>query len=312
MRSILSRRLLSSRSRLVQVAAQPFSGWLARTLDREFARAGIDWNGRPSCLLLSFDVDFPEDALALPSIVEKLRPYPIQASFASVGRWVEDYPEPHQAVLEAGYELFNHTYSHPELVNSPRHFVSFRDDFNPVPWRGLSLEETYAEIRRCQETVGQILGYEMKGFRVPHFGNARPDDLYPFLGKIGMVYSSSLLAPLGERFGLPVWKGRILEIPVSTCPHHPYSSFDSWHALHARGGWHRDDFLQRIEERLESAVGFHGLTCMYLDPKDQDRLDFDRLFAFIASLEEVCWVPSYSEFARWYRDRHPPEGEETG
>jgi len=277
-------------------------------MERVFADEGIDWNGHASCLLLSFDVDFPEDAMALPEIVEQLGQYSIGANFACVGRWVEDYPDVHRAVLEKGYELFNHTYSHPELVNSPDHFVSEREDLSPRKWQDLSLPEKEEEIRRCQECVGEILGYRMRGFRAPHFGNVEPEELYPILKGLELDYSTSMLAPRATRLGLPVTSGELLEIPVTTCPEHPFTSLDSWHAFYARGGWHRDDFGDLLQKRLRKAAEFHGLTNIYLDPKDRERLDFDRLFAFFASLEGDCWVPSYSEFCEWHSRVYGEDG----
>lgn len=308
MLTAFKRRLLRTRSRPVQIFSQFLRGSLNRSMERVFADEGIDWNGHASCLLLSFDVDFPEDAMALPEIVEQLGQYSIGANFACVGRWVEDYPDVHRAVLEKGYELFNHTYSHPELVNSPDHFVSEREDLSPRKWQDLSLPEKEEEIRRCQECVGEILGYRMRGFRAPHFGNVEPEELYPILKGLELDYSTSMLAPRATRLGLPVTSGELLEIPVTTCPEHPFTSLDSWHAFYARGGWHRDDFGDLLQKRLRKAAEFHGLTNIYLDPKDRERLDFDRLFAFFASLEGDCWVPSYSEFCEWHSRVYGEDG----
>ncbi len=300
----MAKKVLRSRSSIVQIGGQAISKMLSGVLEREFIKKEINWSGRSSCLLLSFDVDFPEDALALPRIVELLTPHQIGASFACVGRWVQDYPQAHQAVIEAGYELFNHSFSHPELINSPDHFVSFRDDLNERRWHELSLPEKKREIYRCQEIVRQRLGYDMQGFRAPHFGNVQIDELYPVLEELGLSYSSSKLAPRGNLLGVPVMEGTVLEIPVTTCPRHPFTSLDSWHAYYARGGWHRDDFFETLEEQFRRAIQNRGLTCIYLDPKDSDRLDFARLFALIASLAEKCWTPNYADFASWWRNEH--------
>lgn len=280
--------------------------WVKR-MERAFVRANIDWNGRRSCLLLSFDCDFPEDVLALPQVASLLERHSLKASFACVGRWVEDYPEAHRLVLAAGHEVFNHSYSHPELVNSPQHFVSFRADLNPRPWEALSRAEQQEEIRHCQEVVRQLLGCEMKGFRLPHFGRLRPAAVYPFLAELGLSYSSSRLASQGRRGGIPHWQGRVLEIPVTPCPRHPFAALDSWHALYARGGWHRRDFFDLLRSQLERAVQGHGLINLYLDPKDWERLDLPRILALVASRREDCWTPTYAEFAEWYRHRTTPE-----
>ncbi|MFA6112223.1 MAG: polysaccharide deacetylase family protein [Candidatus Latescibacterota bacterium] len=299
---MICRRLLRTRSVAGQALGQLLAPLLVRAMDRAFDRAAIDWAGHPSCLALTFDCDFPEDALALPKVVELLRPHGLRASFACVGRWVEEYPAEHRAVLEAGHELMNHSWSHPELVNSPRHFVSSRADLNPRPWRDLDPDARREEIRRCQEVVATTLGYAMTGFRVPHFGKVEAADLYPELPGLRIAYSSSVLAPRAPHLGIPCWEGKVLEIPITPCPRHPYASLDSWHALYAGGGRHRANFVEQVADQLHRAIAHRGLTCIYLDPKDWERLEFGRIFASIAALGDRCWTLTMNELCRWYRD----------
>ncbi|MBT6148584.1 MAG: polysaccharide deacetylase family protein, partial [Gemmatimonadetes bacterium] len=188
-------RIMRNGGRVAQLASHLMSGSFTRRLERVFGEQS--WNGHRSCLLLSFDVDFPEDVDALPGIAAQLEAASIRASFAVVGRWVEDYPQEHRAVLAAGHELVNHSYSHPELINVPGRFVSRREDLNDRRWETLSLEERAHEIRRGQTAVKDTLGVEMKGFRAPHFGNVDPQPLYPILAEMGLQYSTSMLAPRG-------------------------------------------------------------------------------------------------------------------
>jgi hypothetical protein len=228
--------------------------------------------------------------------------YGRRASFACVGRWVRDYPDEHRAVVEAGHELLNHTWSHPELINAPGKFVSHREDLNPREWPTLSPREQREEVERCHEAVVDVLSYEMRGFRAPHFGKVEVEVVYPWLVELGLIYSSSVLASRGRRYGMPVWEGEILEIPVTTCPLHPHSSLDSWHAFYARGGWHRHDFADLLISRLEAATRFGGLTNIYLDPKDVSRFGFGEVLAWVAEAGDRCWAPTYSEFVDWFRD----------
>ncbi len=297
--------MLRARGAAAQLAGQVFAGHLNRHMLREFGNSGIaSWNGKRSCLLLTFDCDFPEDALALPEIVVLLEKYGINASFACVGRWAEEYPDAHAAVIDGGHELMNHSYSHPELVNSPSHFISSRSDFNHRRWQDLSVAERLDEISNCQQVVERTLGYRMKGFRAPHFGNIVVEETYELLESVGLCYSSSMLAPRGMRLGVPVWSGEVLEIPVTTCPEHPFTSFDSWHALYSRGGWHKSDFHRLLASRLTQASEHGALSNIYLDPKDKDRLQFSRIFETIASVQKNCWTPTCSDFADWFREFH--------
>jgi len=308
----LLRSVLSSRSRAVQILGQAMAAPLSATMDRAFQDRQISWNGRASCLLLSFDCDFPEDVFALPDLVELMHDYEIGGSFACVGRWVADYPAEHRAVVEHGQEIVNHSFSHPELLNAPGKFVSVRDDLTDRRWGELNLAEKAQEVVECQRAVFETLGCRPRGFRAPHFGNVDPSDLYGILQSEQMVYSTSVLAPRGERLGLPVWRGDVLEIPVTTCPRHPFASLDTWHALYAKGGWHRHDFLGLLQDRLRRAVRFGAITNIYLDPKDLELAEFERFLAFIAELGDECWAPTYSDFAAWYRGAYPPDGEEVG
>ncbi|MBT4099326.1 MAG: polysaccharide deacetylase family protein [Gemmatimonadetes bacterium] len=293
-------RIMRQGGRAAQLLSHLCSGAFTGRLEAAFDGTPT-WNGRRSCLLLSFDVVFPEDADVLPQLVEQLASMQGKASFAVVGRWVEDYPDEHRAVLEAGHELVNHSYSHPELVNVPGRFVSRRDDLNPRRWETLSIQEKAAEIAQCQQAVQGTLGVDLAGFRAPHFGNVDPRPLYPILNELGLSYSTSMLATRGRQLGVPVMEGDVVEIPVSTCPQHPLSSLDTWHGLYAHGGWHLQDFGEVLAQRLRTADASGGITNIYLDPKDVSRIDMVPVFEALADLRDDCWVATYSEFATWFR-----------
>jgi peptidoglycan-N-acetylglucosamine deacetylase len=296
-------RLARSQGRVAQLTSHLAPTLVTGPIDRAFTDAATSWNGRRSCLLLSFDVDFPEDCDALPRVAERLTAHGLTASFACVGRWVEEFPDEHGAVLNSGHELVNHSYSHPELVNAPGRFVSRRSDLNERRWEDLSLAERQDEIGRCQQAVFDTLGVTMRGFRAPHFGNVDPMPLYPLLSAGGFVYSTSMLAPRGPHFGLPVVAQGVVEIPVTTCPRHPLSSLDTWHAFYARDGWHADDFGKLLEMQLRRAVHSTGITNIYLDPKDIERFDFDRFLEQARALGDDCWIATYGDFADWYRQQ---------
>lgn len=290
--------------RLGQAMSLVAPGMLRRRLDRPFRDAGVDWKGHRSVLLLSFDCDFPEDCDVLPEISTQLQAHGLTASFAVVGRWVEADPDAHRAVVDGGHELVNHSYSHPELINAPGRFVSRRDDLQPRKWGELTLDERDEEIGRCQEAVTEQLGVEMRGFRAPHFGNVDPWPLYPLLARRGLRYSTSMLSPRASSGGLPFVEQGVVEIPVTTCPDHPLTSLDTWHALYARGGWHAADFGDLLQRQLRRAADCGGITNIYLDPKDTGRFDFDGFLGTAADPDLDVWVATYSEFADWYAARN--------
>ena len=296
-------RLARSEGRVAQLLSHVAPSLVIGPIDKAFRNAGISWNGRRSCLLLSFDVDFPEDCDALPKVAEVLTEHGVTASFACVGRWVEEFSDEHAAVLSAGHELVNHSYSHPELVNAPGRFVSRRSDLNERRWEDLTLAERQSEISHCQQVVRDTLGVTMRGFRAPHFGNVDPMPLYPILAAEGFTYSTSMLSPRGRQFGVPVVEQGVVEIPVTTCPQHPLSSLDTWHGFYARGGWHSDDFGQVLEAQLHRAVRSGGVTNIYLDPKDVHRFDLARFLEQTLALGDDCWITTYGDFADWFRQQ---------
>ena len=65
-------------------------------------------------IALTFD-DGPHPSLT-PKILEILARYDIQATFFMVGQNVINYPTAAKAVIDAGHEIGNHTFTHPHLA----------------------------------------------------------------------------------------------------------------------------------------------------------------------------------------------------
>ncbi|HLA38765.1 MAG TPA: polysaccharide deacetylase family protein, partial [Candidatus Glassbacteria bacterium] len=171
-------------------------------------------------LTLSFDVDYPVDAAALPEVCDLLALHGITASFAVIGRQVEDFPAEHRRLVEAGHELLNHTYSHPdnELLHPDESFDE------------LTHQAKRAQIENCRKVCEDRLGTSPAGFRAPHFGNVTGRDFYGILAETGCRFSSSVTAPSSGSFGLPYRTAEgIVEFPVSCCPVHPFAVLDTWH-----------------------------------------------------------------------------------
>jgi peptidoglycan/xylan/chitin deacetylase (PgdA/CDA1 family) len=215
-----------------------------------------DHTGR---LTVSFDVDYPRDALALGPLCELLDKLGITASFAVVGALVERYPQQHRLLVQAGHELLNHTQNHPdnELFCPERNF----DQLSP--------DEQAQEITLCTKTCNELLGVELKGFRAPHFGNVSSRDFYKLLAEQGYRFSSSLMATETETCGLPFCTAEgVWEFPVSTCPRHPFAVLDSWHALRNPGGRHTKNgqFTELCRESIEMAAEYGGYLNLYFDP----------------------------------------------
>ncbi len=177
------------------------------------------WGDKKGCITLSFDCDYPEDAEAIPQVVEMMKQYPFKASFAAVGYWLERYTAQHEPIVREGHELLNHTWSHPdnELLNPGRKF------------REISTDEKAEEVTRCHELCQKLLGVSPTGFRVPHFKNLFTPDIYGILKNVGYKYSSSTWLTNTTTYGLPFYADHgIVEFPLSTSPGYPFTVFDTW------------------------------------------------------------------------------------
>ena len=96
---------------------------------------------------LTFD-DGPNPG-ATHRVLEVLDQEQVPATFFMVGRHVERYPGIAMAVVQAGHEIGNHTYSHIKLHRAgPR--------------------RAEREIRRAHQAIAGITGYVARSFRAPH------------------------------------------------------------------------------------------------------------------------------------------------
>lgn len=250
------------------------------------------WNGKKACVTLSFDCDYPEDVEAIPTIVDMLKPYRYRASFAAVGHWVEKYPREHAQVVERGHELMNHTYSHPdnELLNPGRKF------------RLIPRVEKIEEVVRCHEICQRVLGTSPIGLRIPHFKHLFTDEIYSILAELGYRYSSSTWVTNTTTRGLPFQAPNgIVEFPLTTCPKHPFTVFDTWHSLNATRLSHRllhrgpESYLKLFEELLDLAKETGSYLNIYMDP-----LDIKKIPGFAQMLERLAddelEVVTYAEY----------------
>ena len=236
-------------------------------------------------LHLSFDIDMKEDIDNIPQLLQSLSRYRIKASFAVIGKLIKQYPDIHRALVREGHELINHTFSHQE--------EKF-DELYPV-----FIEN---EIRRCHTIAKKRLGYEFKGFRIPHFGNQFTKKIYPILNELKYSYSSSTVAYRTLSAGFPYhaeWdnsnhKNTVIELPLICCPVHPFCIFDSSHAFRSRFAKHTpQDFLDTFQKLLDQGIKHNMFLNIYLDPQDLPKFNFNRMLEMIT--ESDIEVKSYND-----------------
>jgi len=111
-------------------------------------------------LALTFD-DGPNDPHTL-HLLDVLANHNVKATFFAVGKYVKQRPDVLRKAGEAGHEIGNHTFSHPNLI--------FR-----------SAADTAREIGECDATIEDAIVQTPRLFRPP-FGGRRPANLRAIAG----------------------------------------------------------------------------------------------------------------------------------
>ncbi len=250
------------------------------------------WGGKKACFTLSFDCDFPEDIQSLPNLLAMLGRYQIKASFACVGAWIEKYPKEHAMILTDGHEIINHTYSHPdnEILNPGRKFLY------------INRAEKKDEIEKCHEICIKILNYEPKGCRIPHFKTLFTNEIYSILKELGYKYSTSTWLTNTTSHGLPFEGSEsIIEFPLSVCPKHPFTVFDTWHSLNAKRLSHKiihrgpESYLDLFIKLVNIAIETGSYLNIYIDPLDVKKIPRFENMLKILSDEEIL-IESYEGY----------------
>lgn len=260
-------------------------------------------SNKKACLTLSFDCDYPEDVESIPYLLKVLDKYPFKTTFACVGYWIEKYPKEHAMILEHGHEIMNHTYSHPdnELLNPGRKF------------RYISRQEKMEEIERCHEICRKILNYEPKGLRIPHFKHLFTQEIYGILKDLNYQYSSSTWLTNTKTHGLPFFTEEgIVEFPLSTCPLHPFSVFDTWHSFNTPRWTHRfihrgpDSYCDLFDELLTIGRETKSYLNIYIDPLDVKKISrFETILDNLVANDDF-WIATYEELFEYLQARCSP------
>ncbi|MBI9112694.1 polysaccharide deacetylase family protein [Maridesulfovibrio ferrireducens] len=211
--------------------------------------------------VLTFDFDFEKDIEAFPYLLDVLKKHNIQAGFAVIGKFVEKYPDIHKRAVDAGHEIINHSYTHPD---NP-HWAPDRY-FNKLPYT-----EQKDEIEKAHEICHKILGIDPIGFRTPHYGNLHTESVYPILAELGYKYSSSTAACGYKGFGAPSMHSHgIMEIPTGCSLNFPLAIFDSWNMLRKKKPFLGDDakFVQEFQKTIQVIVENKLFLTHYFDPYD--------------------------------------------
>ena len=102
---------------------------------------------------MTFD-DGPSAALT-PKLLDILKERHIHATFFVLGQMVKAHPEILQREIAEGHEVGNHTYTHPNLADTP-------------------LPAVRLELNATQRLFEALTGHSMRLLRPPYLGDAEP------------------------------------------------------------------------------------------------------------------------------------------
>lgn len=165
---------IEGQGEVLEIASQPSAG--ARSIEVDKDDGSIDdesYTALPSSyviqragtlphkIALTFD-DGPDPEWT-PQILDILKAKHVPATFFIIGENAEMSPKLVQREVAEGHDVGNHTFTHPNLGDSPPGIVSL-------------------ELNATQRLFEALTGHSMRLFRAPYFGDAEPttaDELVP-------------------------------------------------------------------------------------------------------------------------------------
>jgi polysaccharide deacetylase family protein (PEP-CTERM system associated) len=141
-------------------------------------------------------------------VLDQLARSGVQATFFVLGTIARDHPDLVRAIHTAGHEVASHGWDHQRLHS-----------FQPASFR--------EDIRRSKDTLEQLTGEAVVGYRAPTFSLVRHTAWgLEVLAELGLLYDSSIYPVWHDRYGIPDaprWpffarcrSGQVLEIPPVT------------------------------------------------------------------------------------------------
>jgi polysaccharide deacetylase family protein (PEP-CTERM system associated) len=130
-----------------------------------------------------------------------------------LGKFAESFPSVVRTIHAEGHEVASHGYGHTEVFHQSR-------------------QQFTKEVRRSKESLEQLIGAPVYGYRAPDFSIVRKTLwALDILAEVGFAYDSSIFPIKHPRYGIPDWpvaprclqldNGRsIVEFPIATLPGH--------------------------------------------------------------------------------------------
>lgn len=113
------------------------------------------YRGHPEKPMVAFLINVAWGNEYIPKMLDVLKKHRVRATFFLEGRWVKNYPEMAKMIVDAGQEVGNHSYSHPDL-------------------KTMSNEAIRRELEKTNEVIEATTGVQCKWFAPPS-GSYRDD-----------------------------------------------------------------------------------------------------------------------------------------
>jgi peptidoglycan/xylan/chitin deacetylase (PgdA/CDA1 family) len=108
--------------------------------------------GNPARRQIIFTFDAGAGTNSLPKILETAKQHKVQVTFFSTGKFAQKNPDAIKQIAQSGYEIFNHTYSHPYLTQ-------------------ISDEQIKQELDQAEQILSGLTGKTTKPFFRPPYGD---------------------------------------------------------------------------------------------------------------------------------------------
>jgi len=113
------------------------------------------YRGHPEKPMVAFIINVAWGNEYIPQMLDTLKKHRVKATFFLEGRWVKNHPDMAKMIVDAGHEVGNHSYSHPDL-------------------RTMSKEAIRAELEKTNSVIEATTGIKCKWFAPPS-GSYRED-----------------------------------------------------------------------------------------------------------------------------------------
>lgn len=121
------------------------------------------YKGNPEKPMASFIINVAWGNEYLSDMLATLKKHHVKATFFLEGRWVKNHPDLAKMIVEAGHEVGNHSFSHPDM-------------------KSLSTARIHSEIKKTNEVIEATTGEKPRWFAPPS-GSYREE-----VAKVASVY----------------------------------------------------------------------------------------------------------------------------